>query len=109
VKPIFLFSRHPRLDREWPFLADRLRVRLGELGAVREVEAGRDEPLHTVAALEEVWGIAWFGGRVTAECIAAAPRLRALGGMTDNSGWGLPWAAMTGRDICFIDATRGWG
>lgn len=109
MKPVFLFSRHPRLDREWPFLVERLRSRLGDLGEVREVEAGRDEPLHTLASLEEVWGIAWFGGRVTPEGIAAAPRLHALGGMTDNSGWGLPWPAMAERGIGFIDATRAWG
>ncbi len=109
MTPLFLFARHSHLDREWPFVTDRMVVRLGELGEVRVVAARRDEPLHRQADLSEVWGIAWFGGALTADCIAAAPRLRAIGGITDNSGHGLPWAAMTERGITFTDATRAWG
>jgi phosphoglycerate dehydrogenase-like enzyme len=109
VIPQFLFARHAHLDHEWPFLAERMMARLGELGEVRVIEAARDEPLHRQVDLADVWGIAWFGGALMAECVAAAPRLRAIGGMTDNSGRGLPWEAMTGRGIPFIDATRAWG
>jgi phosphoglycerate dehydrogenase-like enzyme len=104
-----LFTRHPRLDREWPFMAARMVSRLGELGEVRVVEATRDEPLPWQADLADVVGIAWFGGALTAECVAAAPHLRAVGGMTDNSGHGLPLAALAERQIPFIDATRAWG
>ena len=60
------------------------------------------------ADLSEVWGLAWFGGAFTPECVAAAPRLRAVGGITDNSGYGLPVAALAAREIPFIDATRAW-
>jgi phosphoglycerate dehydrogenase-like enzyme len=109
VKPLFLFARHPRLDREWPFTGERMLARLGELGEVRVIEATREEPLHRQADMAEVWGLAWFGGALTAECVAAAPRLRAVGGITDNSGHGLPREAMVQRDIPFIDATRAWG
>jgi D-3-phosphoglycerate dehydrogenase len=84
-------------------------ARLGALGEVRVIETKRDEPLHRQADLSEVWGLAWFGGTFTPECVAAAPRLRAVGGNTDNSGHGLPRAALAEREIPFIDATRAWG
>jgi phosphoglycerate dehydrogenase-like enzyme len=67
------------------------------------------EPLYRQADLSEVWGVAWFGGALTPECVAAAPRLRAVGGITDNSGYGLPVEALAAREIPFIDATRAWG
>src|SRR5687768_14522317 len=62
VTPLFLFVRHAHLDREWPFLDERMRARLGELGELRVVEAARDEPLHRLADLRDVWGLAWLGG-----------------------------------------------
>src|SRR5947209_4010667 len=83
-------------------------ARLGELGEVRELNPAKDEPLHRQADLSEVWGLVWFGGRFTPECVAAAPRLRAVGGMTDNSGHGVPLAALAARGISFIDSTRAW-
>jgi D-3-phosphoglycerate dehydrogenase len=106
---LYLFARHPHLDREWPFTTERMITRLGELGEVRVIEATRDEPLHRQADLSDIWGLAWFGGAFTAECVAAAPRLRAVGGITDNSGRGLPLEALAARQIPFIDATRAWG
>lgn len=108
MRPLFLFTRHPSLDTEWPFVPEHMQARLSELGEVRVLEASR-EPLHRQADLGEVWGIAWFGGSLTPECVAAAPRLRVVGGITDNSGYGLPVAALAAREVPFIDATRAWG
>jgi phosphoglycerate dehydrogenase-like enzyme len=108
VRPVFLFTCHPHLDREWPFLPERMLARLAELGEVQKLEVTR-EPLHRQADLSDVWGLAWFGGALTPECVAAAPRLRVVGGMTDNGGYGLPVAALAERGIPFIDATRAWG
>jgi D-3-phosphoglycerate dehydrogenase len=105
---LFLFTRTTTLESEWPFVPERMIARLSELGEVRVLNVTR-EPLHSQADLSEVWGLAWFGGALTAECVAAAPRLRAMGGMTDNSGHGLPWEAMTERGITFTDSTRAWG
>ena len=99
MTPLFLFAHHPHLDREWPFLTERMAARLGALGQTRTVETVRDVPLHRQADLSDVWGIAWFGGALTSDCVAAAPKLRAIGGMTDNSGRGLPWASSGGRRL----------
>jgi hypothetical protein len=74
VTPLFLFAVHPHLDREWPFVRERLVTRLGELGKVQVVEAASDEPLHRKADLADVWGLSWFGGAFTPDCVAAAPR-----------------------------------
>jgi phosphoglycerate dehydrogenase-like enzyme len=109
MKPLFLFTRHPRLDAEWPYMTERMLTRLRELGKVRVLSPASKEPLHQQTDLSEIWGLAAFGGALTPECIAAAPSLRAIGGMTDNTGHGLPAAEMAAREIPFIDATRAWG
>jgi len=106
---LFLFAHHPHLDREWPFVAKRMIARLSELGELRVLNAASKELLHRQADLSEVWGLAWFGGAFTAECVAAAPRLRVVGGITDNAGYGLPVEALAARESPFIDATRAWG
>jgi phosphoglycerate dehydrogenase-like enzyme len=109
MTPLFLFSQHPHLDREWPFVPERMTARLSELGELRVLNAASKEPLHRQMDLSEVWGLAWFGGALTPECVAAAPRLRVVGGITDNGGFGLPVEALASREIPFIDATRAWG
>src|SRR5437588_9395878 len=83
-------------------------ARLSELGEVRVLSAARGEPLHRQTDLSEVWGLVWFGGAFTPECVTAAPRLQAVGGITDNRGHGLPWEALAQRRIPFTDATRAW-
>jgi phosphoglycerate dehydrogenase-like enzyme len=88
-------------------MPERMVARLGEFGEVHVLNASC-EPLHRQADLGEVWGLVWFGGAFTPECVAAAPRLRAVGGITDNSGYGLPVEALAAREIPFIDATRAW-
>jgi D-3-phosphoglycerate dehydrogenase len=108
VRPAILFSRTPTLEQQWPFVPERLVERLSELGSVQILNAARDEPLHRQADLSEIWGIAWFGGALTPECVAAAPRLQAVGGITDTAGYGLPLEALTRRGIVVIDATQAW-
>ena len=108
-RPVFLFARHPDLDREWPFVPERLTAGLDRLGEVRSVVAPWDAPLASLADLSEVAGIAWFGGRFTKECVQAAPLLRVVGCNTDNSGHGLPLDMLFARDIPVIDTTRAWG
>lgn len=107
--PRFLFARDPRLERSWPFVAERLQTRLPALGEVEVVELPGDVPLSERADLSEVTGIAWFGGRLTEACIAIAPQLRAVGCNTDNTGHGLPLAALEQRGIPVLDTTRAWG
>lgn len=107
MRPQLLFARHPSLESEWPFVPERMAARLSELGEVHILKASK-EPLHRQADLREVWGLVWFGGAFTPECVAAAPRLRAVGGITDNGGYGLPVEALAARGIPFIDATRAW-
>ncbi len=53
--------------------------------------------------------VALFGGRLTERCLAGAPALRAVGCNTDNTGGGLPLAALRERGIPVIDTTRAWG
>jgi D-3-phosphoglycerate dehydrogenase len=107
VKPLFLFARTSTMEDHWPFVPERMAARLSELGEVQILNATR-EPLHRQTDLSRVWGLAWFGGAFTPECVAAAPNLQAVGGMTDNSGYGLPQEAMAQRGIPFTDATRAW-
>lgn len=104
----FVVARDPRLEEIWPFVAERLGERLGALGTVSVVELPRDTPLGTRADLSSVQGIAWFGGQLTEACVAAAPRLRAVGCNTDNTGHGLPLQALRARGIPAIDTTRAW-
>ena len=104
----FLITCRPDLGKIWPFVEERLVERLGKSGevAVRVVESG--VAIAEVVNLEFVDGLAWFGGQVTEATLAAAPHLRMIGGVTDNAGFGLPWPALTERQVTLIDATRAW-
>ena len=89
---LFLFTRHTNLEKSWPFLHERMVTRLDELGLTIVLNTDNKDPIHQQIELDEVVGIAHFGGNLTAECIAAAPKLQGIGGMTDNTGKGLPRA-----------------
>jgi len=104
-----LFARNANLDRQWPFVADALAVRLMALGEMRDVVVDRDVALGDVADLSEVSAIALFGGKLTDACVVDAPNLKTVGGVLDN--WGhrsLPVDLMFERDIPIVDATRAW-
>ena len=105
----FVFARVPNLERSWPFVPRRLVDRLGALGAVRVIELEHDAVLSEHTDLGDADAIAWFGGRLTEACLARAPRLKAIGCNTDNTGRGLPLAALAARGIPVIDTTRAWG
>jgi len=108
-RPVFVFTRHPDFDLEWPFVAERLTAGLGELGTVRVAEVPGGEPLHQRVDLQAAVGLALFGGRLTEAGLAAAPHLLAVGCNTDNTGDGLPLDALWQREIPVIDTTRAWG
>lgn len=105
----FVFARTPELERSWPFVHGRLVERLGALGDVQVVQLEREAVLSDRAALADTEAIAWFGGRLTEACVEGAPRLRAIGCNTDNTGRGLPLAVLEARGIPVIDTTRAWG
>src|SRR5690348_12451956 len=84
-------------------------ARLRELGELRVLDAASKEPRPLQSDLSVVEGLARFGGAFTPECVAAAPRLRVVGGGTDNGGFGLPVEALAARQIPFTDATRAGG
>ena len=107
-RPVFVLARRPDLERIWPFVPAPLAAGLAGLGELRTVEAPAGAPLHTVTDLHDVTGIALFGGRLTADSVAAAPRLRMVGLVGDNAGYGLDFEALTARDVAVIDATRAW-
>jgi len=109
ARPAFLFAHHAGFDQEWPFVAERLKARLSQLGTVQEAVCPRDRPLCEVADLGRVAAVALFGGRLTAGCLQAAPHLRALAVNTDNSGYGLPLRDVWAREIAVIDTTAAWG
>ncbi|MCZ6677265.1 MAG: NAD(P)-dependent oxidoreductase [Candidatus Poribacteria bacterium] len=108
MSDFFLFTRHTNLERSWPFLHERLVTRLDELGPTVVLNANRTTPIHQQIELEDAIGIVHFGGDLTAECIGAAPKLRVIGTMTDNSGHGLPLEALAARNIPVIESTRAW-
>lgn len=107
--PRFLLARDPRLERSWPFVAERLLARLPALGEVEVVELPGEAILFEQADLSNVNGIAWFGGRLTEACVAAAPHLQVIGCNTDNTGHGLPLGVLEQRGIPVLDTTRAWG
>ena len=104
----FVMTCRPDLVKIWPFVEERLVERLGNSGEVevRVVESGR--AIDEVVDLQCVDGLAWFGGQITEATLAAAPRLRMIGGVTDNAGFGLPLPALAARNVTLIDATRAW-
>lgn len=104
---LLLFARKPHLEKEWPFLPKRLTRNLQSLGEVSVLSA-TDAPLSEQEDLREVIGIAYFGGRITEQCLDQAPRLRVIGGVFDRTGFGLPLEALFARDIAIIDATPAW-
>ena len=104
----FLFTRHPNLERSWPFLHERMVTRLDELGTTLVLNTKSDEPIHQQIELENVVGIARFGGKLTAECVAHAPKLRMVGTMDDNTGKREPFDVLQARNIPLIEATRAW-
>jgi phosphoglycerate dehydrogenase-like enzyme len=109
--PTFLFARPEGLEQDWPFVPARLVERLAQLGEVRVLTTRSDMPLSEQAPLGDVDAIALLAGShlLTQACVVAAPRLRALGGVWDNSGGRLPVEALFERQIPLIDATRAWG
>ncbi len=107
--PVWLFARSPRLERSWPYVPERLHQRLQALGELRVITLEREQPLHEATDLADATGIAWFGGRFSADSLAAAPRLRAVGANTDNTGHGLPFDELEARGIPVVETTRAWG
>jgi D-3-phosphoglycerate dehydrogenase len=108
MPPKFLFTRHPNLERDWPFVHTRMVERLSELGDLEVLQPTRDTPISQQTDVSEVFGLALYGGQFTAACVAAMPKLRVVSANTDNSGWGLPLDALQARDIAVVDTTRAW-
>ncbi len=106
--PLFLYTRHPGMHREWPYVDARMATRLKELGAYEERTIPWERPLEDEIDLRHVVGLARFGGSLTSRTLAFAPNLRMLGVNTDNSGQGLPLAELWDRGITVIDTTRAW-
>lgn len=103
-----LFARSATLEKVWPFVPERLEKRLAQIGGVRTICVEESVPLSEQVALEEVEAIAHFGGRLTPVCVLAAPRLKVIGGVWDNGGFGLPLEALFSRGVALVDATRAW-
>ena len=109
MSPHFLFLRYSALEAEWPFVAERTTTSLREIGTVTVVNHETRVPLSTLTPLNDVDGIVCFGGpTLTEACVASAPRLKMVGAVADNAGFGLPIDALFDRDIPIIDSTRGW-
>ena len=86
ASPEYVFTRHPNLEISWPFVHERMVSRLEELGVTLVLNTGSRDPIHEQIDLSETIGISHFGGNLTEACIAAAPKLKVLGAMTDNLG-----------------------
>jgi phosphoglycerate dehydrogenase-like enzyme len=108
ANPEFVFTRHPNLEVSWPFVHEQMVSRLEELGVTRVLNTNSRDPIHEQVDLSDTIGISRFGGNLTEACIAAAPKLKVFGAMTDNSGHGIPYAALQARGIPVIESTRAW-
>lgn len=107
--PQLVFVRNPRLEMSWPFVHQRLMERLERLGTVHVIELERGQEVGEHADLSETDAIVLFGGSLTDDCVAQAPRLKVVGCNTDNTGHGLPLDALAARGVPVIDTTRAWG
>ena len=99
ASPEFVFTRHPNLEVSWPFVHEQMVSRLEELGVTLVLNTSSRDPIHAQVDLSETIGISHFGGNLTEACIAAAPKLKVLGAMTDNSGHGIPYQVLQKRGI----------
>jgi D-3-phosphoglycerate dehydrogenase len=110
MTPHFLFIRSTNLETRWPFVPERAAARLEALGRVTVLNNDVQTPVSEQMDLRNVDGILLFSGgpQLTDACVAAAPRLRMVGAVADNAGFGLPVEALFARDIPIIDSTRGW-
>ena len=108
ASPEFVFTRHPNLEASWPFVHEQMVRRLEELGITLVLNNSSRDPIHEQVDLSETVGISHFGGNLTEACIAAAPKLKVLGAMTDNSGHGIPYKVLQERGIPVIESTRAW-
>ena len=108
ASPEFVFTRYPNLEVSWPFVHEQMVNRLEELGVTLVLNTNSRDPIHEQVDLSETIGISHFGGNLTEACIAAAPKLKVLGAMTDNSGHGIPYEALQARGIPVIESTRAW-
>ena len=106
--PEFVFTRHPNLEASWPFVHEQMVRRLEALGVTLVLNNSSRDPIHEQVDLSETVGISHFGGNLTEACIAAAPKLKVLGAMTDNSGHGIPYKVLQERGIPVIESTRAW-
>lgn len=108
ASPEFVFTRYSNLEISWPFVHEQMVKRLEELGVTLVLNTDSRDPIHEQVDLSETVGISHFGGNLTEACIAAAPNLKVLGAMTDNSGHGIPYQALQARGIPVIESTRAW-
>ena len=108
ASPEFVFTRYTNLETSWPFVHEQMVKRLEELGVTLVLNTASRDPIHEQIDLSETIGISHFGGNLTEACIAAAPKLKVLGAMTDNSGHGIPYEALQARGIPVIESTRAW-
>jgi phosphoglycerate dehydrogenase-like enzyme len=104
--PRLLYVEGPYSSVHFPFRAPRLRERFRAFGKVTEGFALPGEPISEAYDLARHDFLCYFGGRLTERCVDAAPRLRAVATYTDNTGEGLPQAALEARGIPVIDNTR---
>jgi len=105
-RPRILYVEGPYSSVHFPFRAPRLRERFRAFGLVTEGFALPGEPISDSYDLGPCDFVCYFGGRLTERCVEAAPRLKAIATYTDNTGEGLPRAALEGRGIPVIDNTR---
>ena len=104
-----LFTRSPTLERGWPFVPEALETRLKKLGELEVVQVERGAAIGEATDLSEVCAIALFAGKVTEACVAAAPKLKAIGSVWDNSGHhNLAVDRLFERGVTIVDATRAW-
>lgn len=108
ASPEFVFTRYSNLEISWPYVHEQMVSRLEELGVTLVLNTASRDPIHEQIDLSETIGISHFGGNLTEACIAAAPKLKVLGAMTDNSGHGIPYKALQARGIPVIESTRAW-
>jgi phosphoglycerate dehydrogenase-like enzyme len=104
-----IFTRSSTLENGWPFVPEALEARLKEFGELEIVQVERGQAVGEATDMSEVNAIALFSGKVTEACVAAAPKLKAVGGVWDNSGHhNLAVDPMFERGVTIVDATRAW-
>lgn len=100
-----LIADNGSLEWAWPYTRERFEEQLRPVARIAHLDLRRE----TIESADwpNIDAVALFAGDLNESILDRAPRLRAVGGITDAMGPGC-FALLAARGIPFIDATAAW-